>query len=148
MSGPTQGERVLAALRSAGSRGITQSMFTPAEGGHVVDGLGRITRIAARVHELREAGYEIVKAGRRDHFDVYVLTGYPAPERGLLCQWETIPGGSLWVRRYWCRHCRRAETRLIGPVCCGQPARISSEGPWHDAIPAFLNPPATERQAA
>jgi hypothetical protein len=140
----SQHDRVLAALRTAGSRGITQSMFAPAEGGQVVDGGGRITRIAARVHELREEGYTIVKAGRREHFDVYVLTGYPSPEQGLLCEWR-----DGWVRRYFCNRCFRHTTRLIGPVCaCGTEARIGHEGPWLDAIPAWLNPPATERRAA
>lgn len=141
----TQVQRVLAALQAAGSRGITQSAFAPPEGGHVIDGGGRITRLAARIHDLREQGYTILKAGERDHFDIYVLVGVPAPPTEHLCQW-TVDG---WVRRFTCRHCRAFETQLIGPVCvCGHDADLAVVGPWHGDIPAFLNPPAAARAAA
>lgn len=116
----TQTERVLAALRAAGSRGITQSMFTPPEGGHVIDGQGRITRVAARVRDLRDEGYVIVKGPRRGGFDTYVLTGYP-PVRPVV---EQLGGG--WIRAHFCRRCDFYYDRPCAPVCptCGDSARL------------------------
>jgi hypothetical protein len=65
----TQAERVLDALRVAGAVGITQRDFhTP-----TIDGAAPITRLAARVEELRKAGHRIEGAGKRHRFEVYVL---------------------------------------------------------------------------
>lgn len=125
----TQTDRVLAALRKAGSRGITASDFTPAEGNHVIDGGGRITRVAARVRDLRDEGYTIVKGPRRAGFDTYVLTGYP-PVQGV-----TVDLGDGWVRTHNCRRCDFHYERPCGPVCptCEQPARaivlLDARGP-------------------
>ena len=66
----TQRERILAALRKAGPSGLTQVDFlrfpTP-------DGGSPITRVAARVQELRDEGYEILSSGTRDRCALYVL---------------------------------------------------------------------------
>lgn len=72
MASPTQSRRVLAALKGAGGRGLTQADWlrqpTPDLG-------PPITRMAARVNELRELGYRIESRGRRDRCTIYVLTG-------------------------------------------------------------------------
>jgi hypothetical protein len=82
-----QRQRVLAALRRAGPGGITQVSFL---GPFTADGGPPITRLAARVGELRDEGYEIVQTGLRDKCAVYVLKGAvaapvrvaePAPEK-------------------------------------------------------------------
>lgn len=79
----TQRDRVLRALERVGSRGLTQVDFQPP---HVIDGRDPITRVAARIEELRKVGYRIDDAGRRDKCKVYVLTAaaphepIPAPE--------------------------------------------------------------------
>lgn len=67
---PSQATRVLVSLGHAGSRGITQGDWLQTGG---VDGRGRITRVAARVEELRGEGLAIVADGKRDGFAVYRL---------------------------------------------------------------------------
>lgn len=65
----TQVERVLAALKVAGAHGITQADWldsTPDDG-------PRITRVGARIHELREMGHWIVETGWRDKCRIYQL---------------------------------------------------------------------------
>lgn len=57
----TQRDRVLAALRRAGRRGVTPIDF---QAPHVVDGGTPIIRLASRILELRERGYRI--DSRRD----------------------------------------------------------------------------------
>lgn len=66
----TQRARVLAALEAAGRYGVTQVDFLryPA-----VDGGAPITRVAARVEELRRDGHRIVNAGLRDKCAIYRL---------------------------------------------------------------------------
>lgn len=66
----TQRERILAALRAAGRRGITQVDFLRFP---TVDGGPPVTRVAARVQELRDEGLDIVSSGTRDRCAVYVL---------------------------------------------------------------------------
>lgn len=70
MSKPTQKDRVLLHLMRAGSTGITQGDWL-AFGG--ADGQGRITRLAARVEELRAIGMDIRTEGSRNGFSVYKL---------------------------------------------------------------------------
>jgi hypothetical protein len=76
----TQRERVLRALRRAGATGLTQADWlrqpTP-------DGGRPITRLAARVHELREE-HEITVDGMRDSFPVYVLRPSPAELQAVI----------------------------------------------------------------
>ena len=67
---PTQAERILAALRAVGQRGITSVDFLAPD---VIDDGKPITRVAARIHELREDGHQILSVGRRNRCDVYVL---------------------------------------------------------------------------
>ena len=72
----TQTERVLEALARAGARGITQVDFLRYP---TADGGPPITRVAARVEELRDQGYCIVSGERRDKCVVYRLQ----PEKQL-----------------------------------------------------------------
>lgn len=67
-----QKARVLAALRRAGQGGITAVSFL---GPFTVDGGPPITRLAARIGELRDEGHEITQSGWRDKCAVYVLRG-------------------------------------------------------------------------
>jgi hypothetical protein len=71
---PSQADRVLMSLVHAGSQGVTQGQWLETGG---VDGLGRITRVAARVGELREDGLNVVTDGERDGFAVYKLRAAP-----------------------------------------------------------------------
>jgi len=66
----TQTERVLAALERAGEHGLTQVDFLPPD---VIDGEKPITRLAARVKDLRDSGHRVVVAGERQSCAVYVL---------------------------------------------------------------------------
>lgn len=65
-----QADRVLAALRLQGDRGITQVDFLAPD---VIDSGPPITRVPARILELAEAGHDIEKAGTRDKCRVYKL---------------------------------------------------------------------------
>lgn len=66
----TQSDRVLRALKLAGGTGITQLDFlrTP-----TIDGGPPITRVAARIQELRDAGHTILSDGKRGKCTVYKL---------------------------------------------------------------------------
>lgn len=66
----SQKARVLAALRSRGARGVTAVDFLLPD---VIDGGRPITRVAARVLELRDEGHTIVVDGERDSCAVYRL---------------------------------------------------------------------------
>ena len=72
----TQRERVLAALRRAGERGLTQVDWLLHD---VIDGGPPIVRLPARVDELRQAGHHIEHAGRRNRCVIYRLADLPAP---------------------------------------------------------------------
>ena len=67
----SQTDRVLAALKRAGPRGITQIDFDLPD---VIDGGTPIKRIAARVHEIRK-GLEVTEDGWRQKCRVYVYGG-------------------------------------------------------------------------
>jgi hypothetical protein len=71
-----QRERVLKALQDAGLRGITQVDFLRFP---TVDGGPPITRVAARVQELRDEGYEILSGTTRDRCAVYILKRQDVP---------------------------------------------------------------------
>lgn len=66
----SQQDRVLAALRRAGRFGITQVDFSLPD---VVDGGKPITRVAARIKDLRDVGHIIAKRGTRSRCAVYIL---------------------------------------------------------------------------
>jgi hypothetical protein len=66
----TQRDRVLHALQAAGERGVTQVDFMLPG---VIDGGAPITRVAARIDELRRAGHQIVNAEWRQKCIVYRL---------------------------------------------------------------------------
>lgn len=79
---PTQRDRVLARLRAAGSRGVTPDDFLLP---HVIDDGKPILRLAARVHELVEAGEPIQTRREPNGVTRYVLEHRapppPAPAR-------------------------------------------------------------------
>lgn len=68
----TQKDRVLKSLRVAGSRGITQADWTGAYA-QTPDGGAPITRLAARVLDLKQQGYTIKNGPLRDSCRVYSL---------------------------------------------------------------------------
>jgi hypothetical protein len=69
---PSQNDRVQRALELQGSIGITQQDFTPP---NVIDGMDGISRIGARIHDLKTKRGLIFdeSAGERDGFQVYRL---------------------------------------------------------------------------
>lgn len=71
----TQNDRVLAALKQAGKRGVTELDF---EAPRVTDGGKPIRRLAARVCDLRNQGLPVLTVGERDGVAVYVLPGSEA----------------------------------------------------------------------
>lgn len=66
----TQKQRVLTALQRTGWQGITQVDFLAP---HVIDGGKPVTRLAARILELREDGHAIRVVGERQECAVYQL---------------------------------------------------------------------------
>lgn len=69
---PTQGDRILRALRQVGARGITATDFALP---HVIDGGRPITGLAARIDELRSGGHAIDRIGTRHRCAIYCLAG-------------------------------------------------------------------------
>lgn len=65
----TQRQRVLRALRRH-PEGVCQGDFFPP---NVIDGGARITRLAARIKDLRDEGHEIEVDGERYGYTVYKL---------------------------------------------------------------------------
>jgi hypothetical protein len=90
----TQKARVLDALRRVGSHGLTAIDFSPP---HVIDGGAPITRVAARIEELRAGGHKISSRGRRSKCVVYVLEDAlreslpPVPEPAQPPMFQTRP---------------------------------------------------------
>ena len=72
---PSQNDRVLAALRRVGERGISPLDFLPP----VIDGGAPITRLSARVDVLRNRGYAIPNVAKKNEVARYVL----APDEPL-----------------------------------------------------------------
>jgi uncharacterized lipoprotein YddW (UPF0748 family) len=71
---PSQADRVLMSIVQAGSQGVTQGQWLQTGG---IDGLGVISRVAARVDELKDDGLNIVTEGKRDGYAVYKLRAAP-----------------------------------------------------------------------
>lgn len=67
---PTQVERVERLLRQRGEQGVTPVDFLLP---NIVDGGRPITRVAARVLDLRNQGLNITTSGTRNGVAVYVL---------------------------------------------------------------------------
>jgi len=80
----TQTQRVLKALEDAGPAGITQKDFLLPD---IIDGGAPITRVGARIKELREDGHVIESAGVRQKFAVYVLVR-TRPAENLTPEWN------------------------------------------------------------
>jgi hypothetical protein len=74
----TQNARLLAALRDRGPEGITQLDFDGYSAA-VFDGGKPIRRLASRINDLRNDGYEITSRALPNRIAVYVLKG-SAPE--------------------------------------------------------------------
>lgn len=70
MSKRSGNERVLAALRKYPLQGITRKDFEDAP---ILDGGAPILRVAARIDDLKKAGHNIVRDGKRDGVAVYKL---------------------------------------------------------------------------
>jgi hypothetical protein len=104
---PTQADRVLMSLVQAGSQGVTQGQWNQTGG---IDGLGWITRLPARIGELREDGLNIVTDGERDGFAVYKLRAQEREERRVVVD-AAPPANSLFS--------------VEGCCCCSPPARPS-----------------------
>jgi hypothetical protein len=69
---PTQTQRVLRALMDRGGLGVDATGFLlPA----TYDGMAPITRVAARVFELRQLGHDITVVGERHGCAIYALAG-------------------------------------------------------------------------
>lgn len=83
----TQCDRVLAALTRVGDHGVTQVDFIRFP---TIDGGPPILRIAARVKDLRDAGFEIITKGERDGCAIYKLA--PKPET----LFETPVRNEMW----------------------------------------------------
>lgn len=88
-----QQQRVLAAARKAGGRGITAVDFNLP---NVVDDGPPITRVAARINELQDMGFRFRSGGRRQKCKVYVLESVP-----LTFDWgdSGVPGGPTGTGR-------------------------------------------------
>lgn len=79
----TQAERVRLALHTHRDRGITQVDFLRYP---TIDGGPPITRLAARIDELRDAGLPVMEAGTRDKCRVYMLA------ETVLAASDLVPG--------------------------------------------------------
>lgn len=70
----TQKDRVLETLKAVGIRGVTQVDFIRYP---TADGGPPITRLAARIDELKQDGHVIATRGTRDKCVVYTLVATP-----------------------------------------------------------------------
>lgn len=111
----TQADRVLALLRKRGIHGITANDFDPGPNGTVTDGGIRFTRLAARIRDLRDKGYRIVKADRPGRFDTYVLVGVEEQDTYE----HPKPHADGTPREWVCDRCHAHVRDRIGPVCPG-----------------------------
>lgn len=92
----TQRDRVLKSLQAAGPRGISQADWL----GSTPDGGPSITRVAARVNDLKRDGYVIDVRGKRDKCAVYVLVRephepLPVPEAEVVRLFAPPPANAL-----------------------------------------------------
>lgn len=124
----TQLVRVLRALRAVGSRGLTATDFIRQP---TFDGGAPITRLAARIDELRDAGHHIEGRGRRDACTVYVLVDVaagpaaahtphadgapPCAERGTGREVDRTDVAGPWAQTWLCPRCAYAV--VDGPTC-------------------------------
>jgi hypothetical protein len=86
----TQADRLLTALTRAGAKGITSVDFIRYP---TIDGGPPILRIAARVKDLRNEGFNIITEGERDGVAVYKLEQHSGqlfalPERLRNSMWD------------------------------------------------------------
>lgn len=79
MAAMTQNDRVLRLLRIRGEYGTTVNDWDRGEGVPAVDGGARMTRLAARITDLKNAGHPVEPVEKRGGFTVYALVGSPAP---------------------------------------------------------------------
>lgn len=112
MTVATQRERVLNALHSNRHRGVAQPDFL---GPDTIDGAKPITRLAARIEELRDEGVSIEVVGRRNRCAVYRLVdgeggdapqGFSSPGPGRVI--PLAAGIPLRWFCHWTRGCIRA----------------------------------------
>lgn len=109
--GPSQNDRVLAHMRTAGLHGTTVDDWDRGPNTPAIDGGPRITRLHARILDLRDAGHQIADPTTRNGFKVYVLVGLaerhpPKPHRdGYAREWV--------CDRCWAHH----DESFTGPLC-------------------------------
>jgi len=76
----SQNDRVLRVLKLRGEYGTTVNDWDRGEGVPAVDGGARITRLAARITDLKDAGHNVEPVEKREGFTVYALLA-ALPER-------------------------------------------------------------------
>ena len=76
----SQNDRVERLLRIRGEYGVTVNDFDRGEGVAAIDGGPRITRLAARITDLKGVGLPVEPVEKRGGFTVYALVGSP-PDR-------------------------------------------------------------------
>lgn len=86
----TQADRVLASLQRAGEHGVTQVDWLRSP---TPDGGPSITRLAARIQDLKDRGYRFEVRGTRAKCAVYVLVESPDAS-GRLGGPATLPDAS------------------------------------------------------
>lgn len=76
----SQNDRVLRLLRMRGEYGTTVNDWDRGQGVPAIDGGERITRLSARITDLKNAGHRVEPIEKREGFTVYALLA-PVPER-------------------------------------------------------------------
>jgi hypothetical protein len=127
----TQNDRVLAALKQAGPRGITELDF---EAPRVTDGGKPIRRLAARIFDLRLRGLPVEPNGERDGLTVYVLKSVetaPTVETG-----RPRAADPETVRRRETNDGSEGPSSTGRPVCTAEALQLFDDTP---AAPAPLS---------
>jgi hypothetical protein len=104
---PTQAERVLKALMRRGAQGIDATDFMLPG---VIDGWPPVTRLAARIFELKGRGHDVVVVGERHGCSVYALSAdarevaeaasrEPEFEEVVAMELRALPGWDALVER-------------------------------------------------
>ena len=70
---PSQNDRVLRLLRMRGEYGTTVNDWDRGQGVPAIDGGERITRLSARITDLKNAGHRVEPIEKREGFTVYAL---------------------------------------------------------------------------
>lgn len=112
MKEPSQNDRVLKVLIANGAQGTSLDDWDRGPDSPACDGGSRVTRLHARICDLRERGHVIVDGPEKGRFKTYVLVHLKREHGPVL---ERLQGG--WVRTHYCRACDFAGVRPCGSVC-------------------------------